>query len=460
MTKQFFDYYQLLGLPIESSIDGIMAAYRVLKQDFGAQTGELAKRKSQHLDDAIDVLCSADNRAKYDAEYFENVEKVREADKPQYKDYSKFRDISKESWRDAYDLNLATGQLIISIAKSFVALPEPELQYPVLAAYLLTPAALVQVIPVLFASGVSGSGKTRIGKLAQNIWGVKKILIGKTTGVALRNDICELKYHDPDIMRYEKLMHGLIYDDLPANQFVENDYSYAVMKGRVDRSASTIAISGLDKGKNQEFDVFGGCVFSSIHPFDSMADYSELSRRILTIKTALIEKAEIILPESLSWVGLHSHCLKLWESDENAEKFSKVYASFEKSISKGKLPYKSHHANISGAILTTGILSGIWESKAEAIDRLGDYWKWIGQKREYHESATMREIKAFLDKEKVFATARGGKVYFPAVKLSNHLDNLRREAALDSNVTVPQLAETMKGLGFRLIQGVWEKVDE
>jgi hypothetical protein len=458
MSKAFTDYYQLLAIPIESTIDEIKAAYRVLRTDTDSQKSPLAKAKSKLLDEAIDVLCDEDSRAEYDSTYFDNLEKTRVADEPKFKDYSKFRESAKDSWRDIFDTTLPTGKLIESIASQLVILPDAELQIPVLAAYLLIPTSLVSTIPIGFAQGVSGSGKTQIVQLAKQVWGLNLVLTANTTGVALRNDIKDLKYHDPENMAYEKLTHGIVFDDVSIDQFTLNPYQYNLLKAGYRRDADTIKIAG-DQGRNLTFRVFGGRFFSSIVPFDSHLQYSELHRRLLSFKTALSSDATVLNPESISWGGLHNKCLSLWESDDDAERFSKLYHSLERSISKGKLPYHSHHASISGGILASGILSGIWMDKDEAIAALGNYWKWIGEKRKYHESATMRELKAFLKIEENDAILRGRNVLFPAQRLNAHITKLSREVALDTLMSVPQLADTMKGLGFRLVDGIWEQND-
>jgi hypothetical protein len=179
----------------------------------------------------------------------------------------------------------------------------------------------------------------------------------------------------------------------------------------------------------------------------------------LTIKTVLDSKAEVLNPEWINWGGFHKNIFDFWNDDERCEEFSTLYIDIEKLISKGKLGMHSHHASISGAILASGIVSGVWKSQSEAIECLSKYWKLIQEKRTYMESSTLREIKEFIDKQKEKAKERNRKLLFTGKELNDHLEKLKKDGHLDTLISTPQLAEIMKGLGFRLIQGIWEKAN-
>lgn len=456
--RPFVDYYQLLGLTSKATSEEIQGSYRILKKDYSEDKSPTGRIRLQHLEDAIDILSFSESRLKYDLDYEKNVNKSREADKPKHKDYSKFRQKNLDNWRDIFAGHINPGKLLEDVISRLVLLPDAEVQVPVLAAYLAIPTCLTSTIPILFCQGVSGSGKTQILELAKITWNLSLILTANTTGVALRNDIKELKYWDPENSAHEKLIHGIVFDDLSAGQFILNPYLYSLLKAGYKRGADTIKIADKD-GKNFTFRVFGGRAFSSITPFDSLPEYSELHRRLLTIKTALDKRAIVLNPEWIDWRGFHQNLFDFWDDESNTELFCETYISIEKLIAKGKLPLHSHHASISGAILAAGIVSGVWASQEDAIEGMKSYWSLISEKRTYMQSSTLREIKEYVDNQKDKAMLNGRKLLFTGKALNDHLERLRKEGHLDTIISVPQLAEIMRGMGFRLIQGIWEKAE-
>ncbi|WP_373545037.1 J domain-containing protein [Chamaesiphon sp.] len=455
---EFTDYYQLLSLPTTATEAEIKASYKVLKSDLSSTPSPVSTAKIALLDKAIDTLCDKARRLPYDTEYAANLEKYRVASAPKYKDFTHFRLDSQDSWQSLFDASLPVGKLLESILNQLVLLPEAELQVPVIAAYMSVPTALTNTIPILFCNGASGSGKTQILQLLQVVWNLKTILTSNTTGVALRNDIKAFKFEDPENSAYEKVVHGVVFDDLLPNQFTLNPYLYALLKAGYKRGADTIKIADKE-GKNIEFRVYGGRGFSSVTPFDSIPEFSELRRRMLTIRTIAMRNASVLNPDSIGWGGLHSKLKDFWHEDSNCDDFSRCYRVLENRASKNKLPFHSHHSAISGALLAAGCSTGVWSGTDEAIECVGKYWEWIGLKREYMESSTIREIKAFIDLEINASVMHGRPIMFSGKKLNGHLEMLKKEGHLDTLLTTPQLADIMKGMGYRLIKGTWEKRD-
>jgi curved DNA-binding protein CbpA len=452
-TEKFIDYYSLFGCPKDSDIKKLQQAYITLRDEYSDDNSPLAKEKLKQLNKGLNTLISVKLRTGYDASYDSNREAIKKLDAPAHIDYSKYRENKKQRWYEVFDSKQSVGQMVVGMIGQLADLPEPQLQIPALASYLLIPTAVCSQSPIAFIQGLSGSGKSNLAKLARHLWDSGALLNANTTSVAMRNDIAEMKYHYPDSQTYEKLIHGLILDDLSPNQFVINPTLMTLAKV-VDRT-QVWKISSGEAGQNLVFHLYGLRLITSVTAFDSYPEFSELARRCLTIKTAKKRNAKVLNPESLNWSGVHQHLVSSWTIPK-VEEFSSLYQEFDKLAQDGTTGMHSHNAAMSAGMFAAGLSTGIWSGKDEAIESLSAYWSWIGSKRSLGQSATLQEINDFIDKQTKKAIDLNRPVIFAGKLLQDHLESLRKNGHLDSILTISQLAEIMRGKGYHLRKGFWE----
>ncbi len=302
-------------------------------------------------------------------------------------DYSKL--LKNQSYypsiQEYYDDNKPFAENVLKLLKQSVILPYDF--YKIITVYAVIPSALVTRIPYLFLYGVSGSGKSTIGKLIAYIHGIP-ITSSETTYAAIRNSLRSRKTkwitiknprpNYPDYSKEIEVNTFMVWEDIDEKTFVKRPEIYNMFKFGYDKSCDTIQISSEKIGKNETFRCFCPKVFSSIHPIHTHQKFKELRRRLLVIPTKKIESLdkELLNIDSINWLGLTREFSNFWNYDR-AEIFLTVKASLVKTL-KG---LTSTEKAISLDLIATGIAAEIWEDEIVAVEQLRECFDWLNEEK-------------------------------------------------------------------------------
>ena len=233
---------------------------------------------------------------------------------------------------DFYDPGLP---LIENVAKAFersVLLPKPEIQLPILAAFTCLPTALLKISPMLCVVGRSGSGKSQIGKIIAAINGTEPIG-SNSTFASIKNIIKEISTLD-DMGEFKAPNYCLVFDDAKVD-FVEDADRFALMRYGYDKKTSVITIAGPVPGSVLRFETFCPKVFSTTETFIFEAQYAELRRRCLLVRTEkqsdnpLVD--DLVPPEEMEYRTLRRALRHYWSVLHNCEHFMGVHAGMRRS---------------------------------------------------------------------------------------------------------------------------------
>ena len=310
-------------------------------------------------------------------------------------DYSNLKQDLIDSWRDIYDFNSSLPENLLRLLPLILLLPHDY--YDIIAAYILIPSVLANKVPYLFFHGRSGSGKTTIGKFISYLWGVP-INTPTDSFVAIRNSLKERRYRlieipstnpaFPNICKQIPKNIGMVWDDINNQTFITKPELYNLFKVGYDSKTDKIIIGSQDIGKTHSFRCFCPKVFSSVSAIHLNSLFGELSRRLIVI---LCEIAENLSDERLkqlntSRYSLHQDTIDIdfydW-TDFNLEfanfwttELAEVYLSTRRILASNTPNLTSTQKAISLDLLTTGIVTGIWQDEYEATAKLKDYFEW------------------------------------------------------------------------------------
>ena len=312
-------------------------------------------------------------------------------------DYSNLKRDLIDSWRDIYDFNLSLPENLLILLPLIVLLPYDY--YDIIAAYALIPSALANKVPYLFFHGRSGSGKTTAVKFLSYLWGIP-INTPTDSFVAIRNSLKERKYrlievpsNDPNFPTICKKVPknaAMAWDDINGQTFVTKPDIYNLFKvGHDSKTDKIIVGSKTDTGKNHSFRCFCPKVFSSVSAIHLNPIFGELTRRLIVI---LCEIAENLSDERLAELGtsrytIHQDTIDIddynWDGfnelfdDFWTTELAEIYLSTRKTLSRNLPVLTSTQKAISLDLITTGIVSGVWQDELEATAKLKDYFTWF-----------------------------------------------------------------------------------
>lgn len=393
-------------------------------------------------------------------------------------DYSvlyKSEDGISNTWREIYDEESTLPVNLLCILQEAVFLPHDF--YDLIAAYLLLPSALCNVVPYLFLHGQSGSGKTTLAKVAKHLHGVS-FNSSSDTFAGIRNSLDQRRTtwveiplpSDPE-RTYNKEVEKntcMVWDDVDASVFINSPDLYRLFKFGYDRSTDKITLSSKETGVNLEFRCFCPKVFSTISPLHLDDRFRELKRRLIVIPCKRVEElseerlAELGITQTnwqhrllnidaYDWSGFSDEFQAYWNLEKGQE-----FIEARRELTKSFIGLSSQQLAISVDLITTGIVTQLWENQEQAVGRLKAYWKWF--KSETEQGAGLGQLlKNFLATEvKNFkASGRRPEVY------SSHL-----RLQIKSWVDMGWLYESPKGsavrdlmydLGWRFKEGRWGK---
>lgn len=398
-------------------------------------------------------------------------------------DFSQFRNESGESWRDVYDEELSLADNLKQMIHESVILPKARLQVPIAVAYMLIPSAMATCVPNLFCTGQKGTGKSSIGYIAAGLHYGKlngNVLGSGSTFASTRNHIQKIRFHNDS----SEMNCCLVWDDLKA-QTLADEKLYAMIRSGYNRASDLVTIAGGELGENIEFYTFCPKILSSIEPFFAQHKFSELARRVIVIKFKKFEhftpeeKAEAELdstfdikdrfvPETANWEGFELKLFNFWRDLDNLKHYQELKKACTKRGKKSFTIPKSiegENWTVSIDLICTGVVTGVWDSLAEAINHMGEYWEWFRDNVQSSLGATQKVLAAFIEEQ-----TRGILIANPALiaqgqdpiplqinpeLIRNHLNYVQSKGWLDSSIRPQDVAQVMADLGWKqeLVKG-------
>lgn len=414
----------------------------------------------------------AEEMADWLADEIAKAKKV-EPPKPR-KNYARFREDSKQSWESVAGEG-ALYERIGRLVSSSILLPRQGFQLPIATAYLMLPSALCNTVPILFSQGASGSGKSTLGYLACAIHDCSPISAGSTFA-SIRNTIKESRLYDKsvqlDVPGNEKNA-ALVWEDIkPEDLLVNEGNIFSLLKNGVTRSG-TITIADKEGG-NLVFKVFSPKLISSIHPIYAQLQFRELVRRMIVVQhkpsdkwvsedfdewNSEIDPLDLIDLADLDWCSLTQEFNAFWEQDYILDLWVETNRSLARIKQHGM---SSPLYKMSRDLICTGLVTGIWQTKQEALDHMAAYWEWHVGNIESQSTATQKALSNFIEnrtatlvKQNKDFQSKGLHQYvtpieIEAKELKLHVDTLRSQGELDTQATTQDINNAMQALGWRL----------
>ena len=331
----------------------------------------------------------------------------------------------------------------------------------------MIPNALARIVPYLFLFGRSGTGKTTLAKFISYLWGVP-ICTSSDTYASIRNNLHKIKYQDvevetnnPDFPNYYKRVEtnkGMVWDDIDSSIFINKPDLYRLFKVGYDRSTDKISISSEVKGTNLEFRCFCTKVFSSISPIHLEDSFKELQRRLIVIPFKRIEDIKgnsyhlnLIDIDAFNWNGFNSLHSNYWNTE-----LAEVYLITRKAIAKSLAGLNSQQRTISLDLLTTGIVTGIWQNEYEATSKLKDYFAWFKTEVDRY-SGIAKYLADYVHQESRNATVAGLPVKLNAEELRRQIEVWLHQNWILEKPKTNHLKALMAELGMVLDRGYWIK---
>lgn len=196
------------------------------------------------------------------------------------------------------------------------------------ATYACSHSLAMQFCPILFYQGKSGSAKSESAKLIASVReSIGDILGAQCTFASIRNVINKSRWYLhseylQDVSLDNEKPTILIWADIKEGDLSENRQLYSLLRNGCDRKEDRLLIAG-EAGQNHEFYVFCPKIVSSVEAFYSYPKWSELKRRILLIRTDIIDNSASaqsfrenqLCCDDLDFTGCFKHFNQFWDRE-------------------------------------------------------------------------------------------------------------------------------------------------
>ena len=376
------------------------------------------------------------------------------------------------TWRDIYDDNLTLPENLHNFLRRFIIFPLPF--EDIATAYLLIPSVLAKRVPYIFCYGQTGSGKTTFAKLASYLWGVP-INGSNDSFAAIRNSLRERKYvlievpsnnnsTFPSLYKEVESNTGCVIDDVNGKYFLDNPHIHNMMRLGYDRQTEVMIISSNEIGKNERFRCFCLKVITSISPLHLNELFKELQRRIIVLLFQRIEDIsdkrlaevgtsrytfhqDLLDVDAYNWNGFSELFTKFWTRE-----LAQTYMLVRNTLTGNLIGLSSVQKAISLDLLTTGIVTGIWNDEIEGINSLKNYFEWLKNETEQY-GGLSKYLKEYIVREKV----DGVPLKINSKALHYQIDTWYEQGWILEKPRPKELKLLLANLGLALDRGYWVK---
>jgi hypothetical protein len=319
------------------------------------------------------------------------------------------------------------------------------------------PSALCLNVPLVFLYGVSGSGKSQVGKFASILWNCK-IYSPADTFASIRNDIdknkkqlIELYDSKNGIPYYRECEKNLmmIWDDIDPAILKAKPDIFRMLKVGCDRATSLISLSSNEIGKNLEFDTFSPKIFSSITPIHSLSDFGELVRRMLVVYHKKSSTLPIFL-DDYNWEGLSDRLKGFWDLT-SARAFVNLRGQLSKMGDRSKFIEPARWAILKD-FLTTGLITGIWQSVGDALSDVRCFLEFQDKQKERLKDSLESLLTEYLIECEV-----NGQTTIYNSNIRSRIEQWERAGMLLEKPLRGEVPKIVRSRGYLLERGTWVK---
>ncbi|MEG4488818.1 hypothetical protein [Microcoleus sp. D2_18a_B4] len=263
------------------------------------------------------------------------------------------------------------GKKLQNLFRITISIPNPDIAYPLLAAYASVPSVLSEILPILELRGEPGSGKSECIKIFSRVTG--SILNARSTAASIKNDINQIRWVDPSTFSVEKNCFYLL-DNADSEFFAERDVLTALLNG-YDRYTDKQSISN-GKGQNIPFYVFCPKVFTTVWRISS----PEVRRRLITIKFKPKQSLDqLINPDSLAINSLKKELSNYWNTPSNWELHHECQCKVKSSF---PVSYPKQSWKLVSDVVVAGLCTGVWSELDEAFGFFENYFEFRKKSKE------------------------------------------------------------------------------
>jgi hypothetical protein len=385
-----------------------------------------------------------------------------------YKDYSAFLQTAQIEYADwSYDDQDTLANNLLDLIRQSVIIPDPQIYYPIITAYLLLPSALCSSFPYLLCYGKAGCGKSTIGYIAAGLYGVE-VLQGNTTFAALRNTTNTRLFHDKEI-KESRRNACLIWDDIEP-RFLRDEKMYSFFKSGYKLKSDLCRLAGKEPGEVMEFHTFIPKIFSTIHNFFTRHEFSEIERRLIVIphkRYSEFTEQELMdldaydsmaSPDNLidislvNFEGLHQAYVRHWLQDDNIKSFVDTAASLKRKNKGFRIPNQIGRKNwdILPDLLACGIHFELWTLN-EGLSLFSKYYE-IRSELNKDPSGIGKYLEDYLVTFETKFKASGISLEFEPKDIKRELIQAYNAGILQTSPHNSLIAEAMNGLGYELVR--------
>lgn len=388
-------------------------------------------------------------------------------------DWSAHREDDNESWREFADGD-TVPQWVGSLLNQSVLLPRHDFQAKIVLSYLMLPAALCKLLPILYSHGPSGTGKSYLGKLAYLIHNTSPIG-ANSTATSIRNYINSTRKFNPSLLcssrGNERLSYAMIWEDISPEEMARNEgMVFNLLKLGIDRRGQ-ITRANMEGGLDV-FEVFSPKYISSISAIYSQPEFNELVRRLIVIEhkslkywkpsdysptTQGVDLSSLIALDELDFTGFKEEFESYWMDDGTISRWKS---------NSSKIRAKRNHGiqnalwQMSKDLICCGLTCDVWESLDEAASHMRAYWEWHEENVSSQSTSNLKMIKEFIEEQTApiresnkEAIERGLEAFCIPLEISpkalkDHVDGCRANGLLDGRLDDKERAQIMERLGW------------
>ena len=240
--------------------------------------------------------------------------------------FAELRENDRELWVDLTDTSLSFPQIIRQLLPQFVWFKN-DIFYDIICSYIITPSTLSNYLPFLASIGVSGCGKSTVGKFATVIYGENQhndlIFGGDTTYAHLRREISKFIFpYEEGEEDEEKIEENVLvaWDDIDL-KILKSEQFFRWLKCSYDRLTARTGFVESSKDKKKATSNFSFCLkcLSSTLP---LWEFEEIKRRLLVIPCSQGDVSHLLKVEHYDWTGINQMYLEYWM--KNAEQLMQL----------------------------------------------------------------------------------------------------------------------------------------
>jgi hypothetical protein len=155
--------------------------------------------------------------------------------------------------------------------------------------------------------------------------------------------------------------------------------------------------------------------------------------------------------DAYDWKGFSSEFQSYWNLDK-----AQSFIETRRQLTSSKIGLNSQQLAVSVDLLTTGIVSGVWDSQEHAVSRMKTYWQW--SKSETEQSAGLGQLlKDYLATEVKSCATSGRQPEAYSAAIRHQIKCWVEMGWLYEAPKGSMVKDLMYDLGWRFKQGKWSK---